>query len=99
MVKPVLVDWKGKIVPRVEQILTDRRNKGIPTVTLRGIFYILVSLNMLKNLPKRYKGLSKALYTARRCGALSEHWIVDESREIMINILSQVRKLCDCWND
>ena len=77
------LDWKHEIVPRVKQILTDRRNKGIPTSTLRGIFYILVSLNVLENLQQRYESLSKALVAARRDGMIRDDWIVDESRNII----------------
>lgn len=61
----------------------DRHNKGIPTATLRGIFYILVSLNVLENLQERYKSLSKALVAARRDGVIREDWIIDESRNII----------------
>ena len=82
------LDWKGQIIPKVKEVLIDRRDKGISTATLRGIFYILVSLNILENLQKRYKSLSKALVTARRCGVIPVDWVIDESREI-INIDDQ----------
>jgi hypothetical protein len=77
------LEWNGQIIPRIKQILIDRRNKGIPTATLRGIFYILVSLNIIENLQQRYKSLSKALITARKDGVIRDDWIVDESRNII----------------
>ena len=62
--------------------------KELTQLHLGGIFYILVSLDILENLQERYKSLSKALVTARRSGAIPVDWIVDESREI-INIDDQ----------
>jgi len=62
------IDWKNEIIPRVKKILEERREQGVPAATLRGIFYILVSLGLIDNVQQRYKGLSKALVTARRDG-------------------------------
>jgi hypothetical protein len=77
------LDWKNEIVPRVRQVLQERRQQGVPAATLRGIFYILVSLGLIKNLQQRYKGLSKALVTARRDGIIPYDWIIDQSRAII----------------
>lgn len=76
-------DWKNEIVPRVRQVLEERRQQGVPAATLRGIFYILVSLALIDNVQQRYKGLSKALVTARRDEIIPYEWIIDESREII----------------
>jgi len=65
--------------------------KELVQLHLRGIFYVLVSLNILENLQERYKSLSKALVMARRCGVIPVDWIIDESREI-INIDDQYLK-------
>ena len=74
-------DWKNEIVPRVRQVLEERRQQGVPAATLRGIFYILVSLALIDNVQQRYKGLSKALVTARRDEIIPYEWIIDESRD------------------
>jgi len=77
------IDWKNEIIPRVKKILEERREQGVPAATLRGIFYILVSLGLIDNVQQRYKGLSKALVTARRDGIVPYEWIIDESRDII----------------
>ena len=77
------INWKNEIVLRVRQVLEERRQQGVPAATLRGIFYILVSLDLIRNIQQRYKGLSKALVTARRNGIIPYEWNIDESREII----------------
>ena len=77
------LNWKNEIVPRVRQVLQERRQQGVPAATLRGIFYILVSLTLIDNIQQRYKGLSRALVTARREGIIPYAWIIDESRSII----------------
>lgn len=77
------IDWQNEIVPRVRQILESRRQQGVPTATVRGIFYILVSEGLIENLPQPYKGLSEALVTARRAGLIPYEWITDETRSIV----------------
>lgn len=61
----------------------ERRQQGVPAATLRGIFYILVSFDLIENLQQRYKGLSRALVTATREGIIPYAWIIDESRSII----------------
>jgi hypothetical protein len=77
------IDWINEIVPRVKSILEERRQQGIPTATIRGIFYILVSENLIENLPGQYKGLLDALVNARRKDIIPYEWITDESRSIV----------------
>ena len=77
------IDWKNKIVPRAKEILIDRRSRGIPKASIRGIFYNLISLDLVPNVPTVYKGLSKALVKAREDGVIPDDWIVDESRNII----------------
>ena len=50
---------------------------------MRGLFYILVSKNILENIQNRYKGLSRKLVEARKRGVLDPDCIVDESRTII----------------
>jgi hypothetical protein len=80
-----MTDWINEIVPRVKKILEYRRQQGVPTATLRGIFYILVSEGLIENLPQQYKRLSEALVMARRREIIPYEWITDENRSI-INI-------------
>lgn len=77
------LDWKNKIIPKVKEILQDRRSRGIPKATVRGIFYILVSLNLIPNLKGPYKGLSRALVKAREQKIIPDNWTADESRHII----------------
>jgi hypothetical protein len=78
-----MVDWKNVVVPNAKEVLSDRRQQGVPAATLRGIFYILVSLGHIENIQQQYKSLSRALVTARRNHIIPYDWIVDESREII----------------
>jgi hypothetical protein len=57
------LDWKNEIVPKIKEILNEGRQQGVPAVTLRGIFYILVSLGHIENLQQQYKSLSRGLVT------------------------------------
>lgn len=50
-------------------------------MTLRQVFYRLVSLQVLKNTYGRYKALSRALVTARQEGMIPWDWIEDRLRE------------------
>jgi hypothetical protein len=75
------LDWKNDIVPKINDILNERRQQGVPAATLRGIFYILVSLGHIENVQRQYKSLSRALVTARRNQVIPYDWIVDESRD------------------
>jgi hypothetical protein len=77
------IDWQNEIVHAVKERLEDRRSRGIPKASLRGIFYALVSLEMIPNTQGAYKTLSRALVTARRNGVIPNDWIVDETRKIV----------------
>lgn len=60
------LDWDKQVMPHVREIIEARKRRGISRLTLRGLFYILVSKNILENLYKRYKGLSRKLVEARK---------------------------------
>jgi hypothetical protein len=77
------IDWKKLVIPKVKGILEDRRFRGIPKASIRGIFYILVSLNLIPNTKNAYKGLSKSLVKAREKDFIPDEWIADESRSII----------------
>jgi len=50
-------------------------------MTLRQVFYQLVSRQVIENSEGRYKALSKALVQARRDGAIPWEWIEDRQRQ------------------
>ena len=77
------IDWRNVIVPRIREVLEDRRNRGIPKASVRGIFYNLISQDLIPNTQNVYKGLSEALVTARKNQIIPDDWIVDESRSII----------------
>jgi hypothetical protein len=77
------LDWDKQVIPHVREIIDARKRRGISSMTLRGLFYILVSKNILENLQNRYKGLSRKLVEARKRGEIDPDCIVDESRTII----------------
>ena len=77
------LDWDKEVIPNVKEIIKTRKEQGILQLTLRGLFYILVSINTLENLYERYKGLSRKLVEAREREEIDPDCIVDESRSIL----------------
>ncbi|MFL6385164.1 MAG: hypothetical protein ACJ712_09370 [Nitrososphaeraceae archaeon] len=77
------LDWDKQVIPHVKEIIEARKRRGISRLTLRGLFYILVSKNILGNLHNRYRGLSRKLVEARKRGEIDPYCIVDESRNII----------------
>jgi hypothetical protein len=77
------LDWDSKVLPHVQKIIQDGKQRGLPKHNLRGIFYILVSLRVIENLQQRYKGLSRWLTEKRRSGVIDANAIADLSRSIM----------------
>ena len=77
------LDWDKQVIPHVKEIIDARKRRGISRLTLRGLFYILISKNILANLHNRYRGLSRKLVEARKRGELDPDCIVDESRTII----------------
>jgi hypothetical protein len=61
----------------------DYWRKQLPDTHMRGLFYILISKNILENLQNRYKGLSRKLVEARKKEEINPDCIVDESRTII----------------
>lgn len=70
--------WQLKVIPIVSRKLS--RYSYRPTV--RGMFYSLVSDNVIPNVHKSYKGLVSALGTARRNGSLPLDAFADNVRHI-----------------
>lgn len=77
------LDWDQDVMPYVKEIIETRKEQDISRLTLRGLFYILVSKNILENLYERYKGLSRKLVEAREREEIDPDCIVDESRSII----------------
>jgi hypothetical protein len=77
------MNWKHDIIPVIKDIIQKRKLQGINQFTLRGIFYLLVSLESIPNLVGYYKTLSRKLVEAREDGMIDENAIVDESRWIL----------------
>jgi hypothetical protein len=77
------IDWKNDVVPKVKERLQERINRGVPKASLRGIFYALVSLEVIPNTQNAYKLLSRALVKAREDVIIPDEWIVDETRTIV----------------
>jgi hypothetical protein len=77
------LDWDKEVIPYVKEIIETRKQNGISQLTLRGLFYILVSINILENLYERYKGLSRKLVEVREREEIDPDCIVDESRSII----------------
>src|SRR5215212_2240896 len=77
------LDWDKQVIPHVKEIIDARKRHGISRLTLRGLFYILVSKNILGNLHNRYRGLSRKLVEARKREEIDPDCIVDESRTII----------------
>lgn len=65
-----------QIVPQVRSILGQYESR----MTLRQIFYRLVSKQLIKNLENRYKGLSRMLVKARELGEIDWRRMEDRTR-------------------
>ena len=83
MTKSDRTDWVNKLIPEIKAALQERISQGVPTATVRGIFYILVSKGLIENLPTVYQQLSKALVSARENNVIPYEWITDDSRQIL----------------
>lgn len=83
--------------------------KAEKPVTIRQIFYHLVSRNILKNTEREYKKLVRILVRARKAGFVPFEWIEDRSRNPLIlplypNILDYIenkieRYYKDTWQN
>jgi len=78
-----MTEWRIDVIPKVIQFLNEYEYKP----TLRGIFYRLVSEEIISNTFDQYKGLVQALATARKKrvgvrGYISPFAFADDSRYI-----------------
>jgi hypothetical protein len=77
------IDWQGIVIPKVQYLLTEYPYHP----TIRGIFYRLVSDNIITNVFKNYKGFIQALSIAREKdsdekGYLDVYAFADDTRFI-----------------
>jgi hypothetical protein len=75
------IRWGKDVLPAIGEQLKLYTSQLIP-LTLRGMFYILISLNVLENLPARYNYLSKFTTRMRESGVLHMNCFVDDGRYI-----------------
>jgi hypothetical protein len=75
------IDWVGFVMPYVKQLLGNEYTTFRPTV--RGIFYRAGSDEIIPLTTPTYKGLVKALSTARKNGVIPMNTFVDNSRHII----------------
>jgi len=74
------LDWHNVIEEAINFAKSFREQQGFPT-TLRGIFYYLVSKNLIPNTPNAYKYLSKKLSRGRLEGYIDIE-LKDDTRTI-----------------
>ena len=76
------INWSN-VVNEAEKVATELYYRIGSPVTLRAIFYALVSRNIIPNTKSAYKRLSAVLTRARKEGRFSWHLIKDETRRIL----------------
>ncbi len=69
-----------KIIESIKLILIDLKKQGIENITVRQIFYQLVSKNIIKNNKKTYLQISTIISKGRYIGELDWDTIVDNSK-------------------
>ena len=86
-----------ELVERAEQILSAEQ-----PMTIRQLFYRLVSVQALENSGPEYKKLSRVMTAARECGQVPFEWIVDRSRptytpNVFDNLKDGLMALRNCY--
>ncbi|MFQ5885061.1 MAG: hypothetical protein ACE5IO_08180, partial [Thermoplasmata archaeon] len=74
------IDWNNEVIPKAIPIINEQCEKIGGPVTVRRIFYILLSMGLIDD--KKYGYLSDKLARTREKGALDWDTIHDESRGI-----------------
>ena len=82
MANKTRINWK-EVVKVARQVAIDLYNQIGSPVTLRAIFYALVSRNVIPNTKSAYKRLSSVLTEARKKGEFEWYLIKDETRRIL----------------
>jgi hypothetical protein len=76
------LDYRNVIIPTVITILNEFRSAGIE-MTVRGMFYRLVSVELINNTYEVYKKLDAALTRYRKNDVLPINCFVDNTRKII----------------
>ena len=83
------------LIGKANQILEEYKKKGIK-ITVRGLFYQLVTRDLIPNNQKSYQKLSRVLSTARYEGLMDWDSIVDNANFLHIcNFFDNVTELLD----
>lgn len=72
------------LIQQCDMILTDLNSRGY-SLTLRSLYYQLVSRNIIPNILAEYNRLSKLMTNARRAGLIDWSHIQDGTRELSEN--------------
>ena len=75
------INWNRDVFPAIVKVLKEYTEEGIP-VSLRGMFYILTTLNVLVNIKARYNYLSRFTARLREYGYLPIDCFVDGVRYV-----------------
>ena len=73
------IDWSSVVPKAIEQARNYRKRVGTPA-NLRGLFYALVSIDVLPNTRSAYKKLSEKLSAARKEGVFPWRLLQDTTR-------------------
>lgn len=73
-----------QLIKQCDEILTDLNSRGY-TLTLRSLYYQLVSKNIIPNTQAEYSKLSKLMTKARRAGLIDWSHIYDGTRQLSQN--------------
>jgi hypothetical protein len=77
-----LADWNGLVLPKIREQLDDFNNQGI-VPTLRGMFYTLIELRVIRKDQRIYKALSNHTARWREDGTLRIDCFADHSRDVV----------------
>lgn len=73
-----------QLINQCDEILTDLNSRGY-SLTLRSLYYQLVSRNIISNNEREYSKLSKLMTDARRAGLIDWSHIYDGTRQLSEN--------------
>jgi hypothetical protein len=77
-----LADWNGLVLPKIREQLDDFNNQGI-VPTLRGMFYTLIEIGVIRKDQRIYKALSNHTARWREVGTLRIDCFADHSRGVV----------------
>jgi hypothetical protein len=77
-----LADWNGQVLSKIREQLDDFNSQGI-VPTLRGMFYTLIELRVIRKDQRIYKALSNHTARWRENGTLRIDCFADHSRDVV----------------